>query len=631
MLTKRQQMIVTLMNKQRDWIVGKDLARLLNVSDRTIRNDIASINEFYRETVIESNLRKGYRIQESKVKGTIEDRKETLPETGEERRRYLLKMLLESSQVNFYELSEQMCISEFSLENDVNKIRRLLENYPELKIVRKNNMLQLVGEEREKRHLYEELILFHMSGNLLNLNKIAENFKKFDLLKVKEVLKEILEEAHYEISDRRVPSLLLHIGIILERIFTYHFLEKEGREEEVKNLPEYEISRRFFDKLSRRLTLNIVETEVSDFAVYLKLGNKKNYFEKEQMEEFVSDLVEHIIIEIKEHFYIDFSDDKEFRLGLELHMVSLLKRHYEHVEIDNTCLEEVKRKYPLIFEMGVWVCKIMEDYLQITISENEISFIALHIGSAYERANLRRKYRGILICPHNRTVKELCVQKIMNRFDDRIEMIDCMSYFEESAILEKRPDFILATQSVVHSLDIITAEISMFFDYKDEAVVFQTLNRMDQIRYKNNFQFFILNLIRKDFFTVDMTEEQPEEIISVMCDRLYARGYVKKDFKEGVLKRESLSPTSFFHGFAIPHNMSHKATIHSAISTAILKRPVKWGNYEVRFVFLLAITEENRNFLKIFFDWLDDVVSDSEKFARLVEVQDYQSFVDTLL
>ncbi len=74
--------------------------------------------------------------------------------------------------------------------------------------------------------------------------------------------------------------------------------------------------RRFFDKLSRRLTLNIAETEVSDFAVYLKMGNKKNYFEKEQMEEFVSDLVEHIIIEIKEHFDIDFSDDKEFRLGI---------------------------------------------------------------------------------------------------------------------------------------------------------------------------------------------------------------------------------------------------------------------------------------------------------------------------
>ena len=51
----------------------------------------------------------------------------------------------------------------------------------------------------------------------------------------------------------------------------------------------------------------------------------------------------------------------------------------------------------------------------------------------------------------------------------------------------------------------------------------------------------------------------------------------------------------------------------------------------MRFVLLLAITEENRNFLKIFFDWLDDIVSNPEKFARLLEVQDYQSFVNTLL
>ena len=52
-----------------------------------------------------------------------------------------------------------------------------------------------------------------------------------------------------------------------------------------------------------------------------------------------------------------------------------------------------------------------------------------------------------------------------------------------------------------------------------------------------------------------MAVEEPEKIISDMCDKLYARGYVKENFKEGVLKRERLSPTSFFHGFAIPHNM----------------------------------------------------------------------------
>ena len=394
---------------------------------------------------------------------------------------------------------------------------------------------------------------------------------------------------------------------------------------------EYEISKLFFEKISQMLLLKVPEEEIVDFAVYLNRGKKKGYKENEQLEEIASEMVQHIIDEIKEYFDIDFSEDREFRLGLELHINSLLKRHYEKIEIDNTCLEEVKRKYPLIFEMGVWVCKIIEERLKIIISENEISFIALHIGSAYERANLRKKYKCILICPHNKMITDLCVQKIVNRFSERMEIIKCMSYFEEADILKNKPDFILTTQPLTHTLEIMTAEVSMFFDYKDEAVVFQILNRLDQIRYKNNFQFFILNLIREEFFTVNMVEEQPEKIISAMCDNLYSRGYVTEGFKESVLKRETLSSTSFFHGFAIPHNMSNQYTIHSAISAAILKRPVKWGQYDVRLVLLLAITEENRNLLKIFFDWLNGVVSDSEKFTKLLEVQDYKDFVSTLL
>lgn len=631
MLTKRQNMIMTIMNNQKDWIVGKDLAKLLNVSDRTIRNDIAAINEFYADTMIESNIRKGYRIQGEKVKRFIEETKKEIPETGEERRWLILKTLVEHNQVNIYQLADQMCISEFSLENDMNKIRKLLDNYQGLKVIRQSNMLQLSGGEREKRHLYEELISYKISGNLWNLNKVAENFMRFDLLKVKELLKDIFEEFHYQMNEVRIPTLLIHVGVILERNFACHFLKEDEEQQGKYGREEYEISRHFFEKIGARLSLQVREAEICDFAIYLEHGKRKGYCEEEQLQGLASDLVQHIIVEIREHFDIDFSEDCEFRLGLEVHTVSLLKRHYANVEIDHTCLEEVKTKYPLIFEMGVWVCKIMEEHLNIIISENEISFIALHLGSAYERANLRRKYRCLLICPHNQTVKDLCIQKIVNRFQDRMEIVGCMSYFEESLIREKNLDLILTTQPVAHALDIETTEISMFFAHTDEAAVFQTLNRLDQIRYRNNFQFFILNLIREEFFTANMAVEEPEKIISDMCDKLYARGYVKENFKEGVLKRERLSPTSFFHGFAIPHNMSHQETIHSAISTAILKQPVQWGSYEVRFVLLLAITEENRNFLKIFFDWLDDIVSNPEKFARLLEVQDYQSFVNTLL
>lgn len=631
MLTKRQNMIISIMNRQKDWIIGKDLARLLNVSDRTIRNDIAAINDFYKDTMIEANIKKGYRIQEEKVRNLIIATDKQMPETVEERRLFILEKLLKVGQIHLYELSKEMCVSEFSLENDINKTRKLLGNYPGLKIERNSNMLRLSGEECEKRRLYEELILSDMSGNLLNINKIAEKFSRFNLLKIKETLRNIFLESQYEINEIQIPATVIHIGVILERNLSYHFLKNIECREKILEMREYEISKLFFEKISQMLLLKVPEEEIVDFAVYLNRGKKKGYKENEQLEEIASEMVQHIIDEIKEYFDIDFSEDREFRLGLELHINSLLKRHYEKREIDNTCLEEVKRKYPLIFEMGVWVCKIIEERLKIIISENEISFIALHIGSAYERANLRKKYKCILICPHNKMITDLCVQKIVNRFSERMEIIKCMSYFEEADILKNKPDFILTTQPLTHTLEIMTAEVSMFFDYKDEAVVFQILNRLDQIRYKNNFQFFILNLIREEFFTVNMVEEQPEKIISAMCDNLYSRGYVTEGFKESVLKRETLSSTSFFHGFAIPHNMSNQYTIHSAISAAILKRPVKWGQYDVRLVLLLAITEENRNLLKIFFDWLNGVVSDSEKFTKLLEVQDYKDFVSTLL
>lgn len=631
MLTKRQNMIISIMNRQKDWIIGKDLARLLNVSDRTIRNDIAAINDFYKDTMIEANIKKGYRIQEEKVRNLIIATDKQMPETVEERRLFILEKLLKVGQIHLYELSKEMCVSEFSLENDINKTRKLLGNYPGLKIDRNSNMLRLSGEECEKRRLYEELILSDMSGNLLNINKIAEKFSRFNLLKIKETLRNIFLESQYEINEIQIPATVIHIGVILERNLSYHFLKNIECREKILEMREYEISKLFFEKISQMLLLKVPEEEIVDFAVYLNRGKKKGYKENEQLEEIASEMVQHIIDEIKEYFDIDFSEDREFRHGLELHINSLLKRHYEKIEIDNTCLEEVKRKYPLIFEMGVWVCKIIEERLKIIISENEISFIALHIGSAYERANLRKKYKCILICPHNKMITDLCVQKIVNRFSERMEIIKCMSYFEEADILKNKPDFILTTQPLTHTLEIMTAEVSMFFDYKDEAVVFQILNRLDQIRYKNNFQFFILNLIREKFFTVNMVEEQPEKIISAMCDNLYSRGYVTEGFKESVLKRETLSSTSFFHGFAIPHNMSNQYTIHSAISAAILKRPVKWGQYDVRLVLLLAITEENRNLLKIFFDWLNGVVSDSEKFTKLLEVQDYKDFVSTLL
>lgn len=635
MLSKRQKKIIMLMSENKEWIVGRELAKLLGVSDRTIRNDIAGINNFYEDVLIESNVRQGYRIDEYKMQSLNIEISEIIPQTSEERCAYIIQELLfGKSKINLVLLQEKIFISESSLDNDIKKIRRLLSRYPSLKIIRRSNYIELTGSEEEKRSLYKNLLTDETKGNFLNLNKIASLFKDFDLIRVKTILEETLNEYHYHVRELSIPRLMMHIGITVERMIRYNFIKTDRGSKELKNSVEYEIAEKFFYKVASEINIKIVEDEVVLFALLL-LGKKgasySNEIVKEKVDYSTSDLVLNIIDDIKTTFDIDFSDDNEFKVGLEMHIMFLLERHIHNIEVDNVYLQEIKRKYPLIFEMGVRVCKLLEEQIHIRIKENEIAFIALHLGAAYERANLKYKYKVVMIYPYNQTLSDLCLQKVMNRFSDRIEIIECMNFFEVSAIEDLKPDLILTTLPLEHRLDILTIEISLFVNHKDESNIFQALNRLDEIRYKDDFQFLILRLIKKEFFYTGIKGETPTEIISQMCDKLYDKGYVTDEFKESVLQRESISATSFVYGFSVPHSINGRATIQSTLSIAILNNPIRWGEFDVRFVILLAITEDNRKLLRVFFDWLSSIISNSSKFTSMLEVKNYEEFVENIL
>ena len=69
----------------------------------------------------------------------------------------------------------------------------------------------------------------------------------------------------------------------------------------------------------------------------------------------------------------------------------------------------------------------------------------------------------------------------------------------------------------------------------------------------------------------------------------------------------------------------------SCISVAILKTPMNWGEYSVRLVILLAIRDVDRKLLRVFFDWLSSVVSDSVKMSRLLQAKSREEFLERIL
>lgn len=623
------------MEGNKHWITGKELSRMLNVSDRTIRSDIDHINKYYEETLIESNLRYGYRMHQGACANIPVTLENITPQTPFERCVYIIQELLfEKHEVHLTTLQDQVFVSGYSIDNDLKRIKKMIEPYPTLKLIRSKNFIRLEGSEESKRKLYKELLAAEIQGNFFNLNKLATFYKDFDLLQIKQILEETFEKYHFHVREMAFPMLMLHIGIAIERILRHNFIHTDRKNEVIQKSVEYEIACDFFNRVAKKIRIEIVEDEIILLTLLL-LGKKSTDYTQDfvrlcTQKYSLQELVDGILEDLNKVFAIDLTEDMDLKVGLQVHIQSLIERHVKNVHVDNVYLEEIKRKIPLVFEMGIRVGRYIEEVLKMKIDESEVGFIALHLGSAYDRLNQNRKYRVVMVYPNDQALSNLCVQKVKNRFSERLDIVECMNFFEEKAMLSKEPDLILTVLPLKHSLEIPTIQISLFINFEDESKIFQALNLLDKQKFQLEFVSKITTLIEPSFFYTDVEAQAPEDVINFMCDRLYQKGYVDKHFKEAILLREEMSATSFAYSFAIPHTMNVAAK-KSNLSIAILKKPITWGEYDVKLVILLAIHEADQKLMKLFFDWLSIAVSDSKKFASLLEVKTHEEFIEQMI
>lgn len=630
MLNKRQNQIIDILNNDNNWITGKELAKLLNVSDRTIRSDIDVINKFYDCLLIKSNKRLGYQIDEALLFKQDIETKELIPQNSHERCVYIIRELLfKSKEINLIALQDQVFVSGYSIDNDIKKIRKMISEYPSLKLIRSKNYISLRGNEADKRKLYKQLLTEETHGNFLNLNSIADLWSNFDLLEIKDILEDVCELYNYQIREIDFPMIMIHAGVAIERIINRNYINSKIAKHHLNNNIEYQISYEFFHRVSKTIDIELVEDEVVLFAQLL-IGSYQKDDEDENLDKLLNQIVDAVIKEVKDYFDINFSKDKDFKLGLKMHLQLLLERQQNNVTITNIYLQEIKRKYPLVFEMAIRAGEVIADICKINVKENELSFLALHLGAAYDRVNSIKRYRAVIIIPHNQMLSNMCIDKLKLRFEERMVIVKRYGFYEETMIKQQEPDLIITTVPLKHNLNIPTVQITLFVNYEDESKVFQTLNLLDKQRYHEDFVVLVNELIRPDLFHVKKQMASSKEVIDFLCDELISKNLADERYKEDVFKRESVSATSFVNGFAVPHSIEITSK-ESCISIMILDKPVKWGDFEVKLVLLLAIRDTDSHLLKIFFDWLSSIVSDSNKFRQLLEVKNYQEFIQHVI
>jgi lichenan operon transcriptional antiterminator len=612
---------------------GKDIALVMGVSTRTIRNDVETINASLTGAAIESSFQLGYHLKTQEA--PVSRAKSVIPQTPEERRSFILKQLLRHRDININDLPEKVCVSLFTIESDLRVIRQWLADSSNLRLESGRNRIRLVGEEAAKRRLYKFLLSQEVEENFLNMDTLNELYPDFDLTEIRDLLAECEKRHGIEIRETAQSMVLMHVGIALTRVLNFNPMERVEALKDLQETPQYQAAREFWDKIALRFQVTAPEPEISQLALLFMGKGSGNYYKADTIpvngkEISLEDLTTAMLEEVRKLYGVDLTTDSKLQEGLSLHLRGLLLRLRDRTQVDNVYLEELRWRFPLIYDMGVTASRKLHEILGIQLDPNEIGFLALHLGAAYTIHRKPSKYRAVVVFPSDQPLATVVIEKIRRQFQDRMDVVAVLDAYEKKRVEDLNPDLILTTLPLDHGLNVPTVQLSVFYSQENESQIFQQLNRLDKNRQKDIFQHRIRELIKPEYFLETLDASDSEDVIRKMCQPLVKAGCIPPEYADAVLEREGYAPTSFAAGFVLPHALN--VTIReSAISVAHLDHPLQWGDHSVDFVLLLAIREEDRELLGIFFDWWIQIISDPLRFGLLKEKNGYAAFVQAIL
>ena len=150
---------------------------------------------------------------------------------------------------------------------------------------------------------------------------------------------------------------------------------------------------------------------------------------------------------------------------------------------------------------------------------------------------------------------------------------------------------------------------------------------LDEMSHKIRSQ--IGNFMCEEFLYANIQPTNRDELLREMGQHLIQENIVTEEFLNSVLEREKLSSTDFDYALAIPHPLRPESK-QSMISIAVLKEPIRWNHFPVKLVILLALKEEDMEFMQLFLGWLGKQLDSPEKMMSLLEAKNVESFIEAI-
>lgn len=633
----------------------KNLAEQFEVSQRTIRNEINLINEFFSknelpEFAINANgniLFVGDKKKTVDVALEINSDFYTYKLSKNEREIIASIFILNTDgYITINEIANEILVSRQTLINDLEAIKSMFETFG-LEIRSNHNKgLKVKGEEENKRNM----ILHILKEHVIYDGNAEERYQPFPNLVLKSMLARMeqnifekiinREEQTREVffTDSAYTEILYFLMVLVKRLQMGAYVTPRELYENNK----FEMSEKILMYLGSYYNFEVTEGEVLYFADFLnkqrclkekKQINGESIKIQMQVNRFVSD--------ISGYMNMDLSRDFLFYENLCAHLENTLM-HSDGLVEKNPVLDILYKNYPEIFKITRKYIHLFEDCAQRALNEDEISYIVMHICAAIERKKGTTPARAIVVCSGGVGTSQLLVEKLKQQFGFHIVEITTLHNLQEE--MAKSVDIVISTIPI-RNATFPYVQVSPLLDdsdylkiqkntkhltgstYEEEVKpqhsAKEILHRMVPLinRYveeEGNKKAFIEDMsgILEKLFE-DKTEEHSKylyeyitpdhvalgveckdyvEAIEKSAEVLVQQGYVTKGYVEAMIENINENGPYFilWEGFALPHATPEAGVLHRGYTLIRLAKPVYFRNEREELVeFVCCLSAEN--------------------------------------
>lgn len=629
------------------WVSSSVLAKMLNTSERTVRNYIAEINRD-GERHIDSS-KEGYRLQRDHAREATaaepiahakhpDSSQKSITDT---RRDYVLARLINArGPVSMFDLADELFISESTLSNTVMPhVRKLLSQF-DITAETHGFATQLDGREQDKRRLLGHLATQGTDGYFTSTDTLKELFPTFDVDGIMNKLAEICQHSELLLNNYALSNLLLHILVIIIRLKSNNELEKPDDTIDATDLLG-EFSQRgeivkcandFAQYFEEEFGCPIPETDYQQIVLLIALSIERLSFDELNLDRLTAIIgadfvttVDDIARATSERYGIA-PFDEAFMLQFTLHMYNVYQRAIYHVRYPNPLVRQIMSDYAPVYDMAVYFAHRFSTAMHVELGENEIGFIAFHIGAYLERcAAPSDRITCIVIVEQYHDFARQLVADLERELVDDVAVIGVMSC---DAYLASHPES-----------DVVITTIDVPVEGARKILIGPILTKQNLRKIKINISGileskrrgqahrFLQHALRPELFLRNVyLEGGPDAYIDHLGNLCIAQGVATEDFVRDVHLRERVSSTALTERLAIPHSIDTYAN-ESFIAVLHNDTAIPWGRHDVNFVLLIGIAQEDMSYFRDALDIIIELFSSVDETMRLMQTDTFDEFL----